>query len=86
MRSQIPSQNFFFTTQKISINFSSAPIRSEADDISLFIINFEDLSGDPPQETQPDEDEPAKQLTKCKNSFHEFSMTIFYRFSFSFLS
>ncbi|KAL7049357.1 hypothetical protein ACKWTF_003664 [Chironomus riparius] len=40
-----------------------APIRSEADDISLFIINFEDLSGDPPTETQPDEDEPTK-LTK----------------------
>ncbi|XP_070497645.1 voltage-gated inwardly rectifying potassium channel KCNH6 isoform X5 [Chironomus tepperi] len=40
-----------------------APIRSEADDISLFIINFEDLSGDPPTETQPDEDEPLK-LTK----------------------
>jgi hypothetical protein len=50
--------------KKNSINFSSAPIRSEADDISLFIINFEDLSGDPPTETQPDEDEPTK-LTKC---------------------
>lgn len=40
----------------------TAPIRSEVDDISLFIINFEDLSeGLLPS----DELEPTK-LSKCK--------------------
>lgn len=48
------------------LNFSTAPIRSEADDISLFIINFEDLSADPQAGIPPDEEgEPAK-LSKCK--------------------
>ncbi|KAG5678053.1 hypothetical protein PVAND_007756 [Polypedilum vanderplanki] len=40
------------------------PIRSEADDISLFIINFEDLSADPQTGNQPDEEEQAAKLTK----------------------
>jgi hypothetical protein len=46
----------------------TAPIRSEVDDISLFIINFEDLSdpqtGEPPNPSS-DDVEPLK-LTKCK--------------------
>lgn len=58
----------------------TAPIRSEVDDISLFIINFEDLSdpitGEPP--IVVDEPEPLK-LTKCK-FFHEFSMSDFHVF------
>jgi hypothetical protein len=41
-----------------------APIRSEVDDISLFIINFEDLSNPIPVE---EIDEPK--LSKCKFFF-----------------
>lgn len=44
----------------------TAPIRSEVDDISLFIINFEDLSDPQPVELPlADEHEPLK-LSKCK--------------------
>lgn len=53
------------------INFSrpTAPIRSEVDDISLFIINFEDLSDPQMAELVPSEEqEPMKQLSKCKFS------------------
>lgn len=39
-----------------------APIRSEVDDISLFIINFEDLTNP----TSPEPIEPVK-LSKCKH-------------------
>lgn len=40
-----------------------APIRSEVDDISLYIINFEDLSH--PQATEPP---LAPRLSKCKKN------------------
>lgn len=55
------------TTNDLSLALiSAAPIRSEVDDISLFIINFEDLS-DPQTLELPltEEHEPLK-LSKCK--------------------
>lgn len=55
-----------FSGHKFICSEVIAPIRSEVDDISLFIINFEDLTD--PQTgvaTTSEENEPLK-LTKCK--------------------
>lgn len=54
-----------------------APIRSEVDDISLFIINFEDLT-DP---EAPDVFEPEK-LSKCKLKNRFFGLRISFSLGF----
>lgn len=66
---QFPVNNIT-PTKKISISnvhLFSAPIRSEVDDISLFIINFEDLTN-PSLGESTSTDEPAEplKLSRCK--------------------
>jgi hypothetical protein len=41
-----------------------APVKSEVDDICLYIINFEDLTSPPSPVEQPD---PASRLSKCND-------------------
>lgn len=52
--------NIFITGTKFLCSEVIAPIRSEIDDISLYIINFEDLSN--PQQN----DSLASRFSKCK--------------------
>lgn len=62
------NQNFFLSFAGVKFLCSEviAPIRSEVDDISLFIINFEDL-------TNPTTPEPIEQvkLSKCRSRWFE---------------
>lgn len=59
------NNRFLVSGQKFICSEVIAPIRSEADDISLFIINFEDLTDLQTGDAVSEEIEPLK-LTKCK--------------------
>lgn len=52
----------YFLGQKFLCSEVIAPIRSDVDDISLFIINFEDLTNPTPAEPL------VERLSKCKYS------------------
>lgn len=73
--------NFTIAGTKFLCSEVIAPIRSEIDDISLYIINFEDLSN--PQQA----DSLANRFSKCKyqylrpSGYQNFQVPLFHQFA-----
>lgn len=56
--------SFLISGSKFLCSEVIAPVKSEVDDICLYIINFEDLTSPPSPVEQPD---PASRLSKCND-------------------
>lgn len=68
---QIDFTQYLYIGQKFLCSEVIAPIRSEVDDISLYIINFEDLTNPTPAEPL------VARLSKCELPYLLFYTTLF---------